>query len=608
MTFAACRSVMMSVLREYSPNRRTLLLLGGAIAPFVALLWLGIGIIRQERELTEKRANDDQRRFAALAGHELSAHLQTIMLRALKGVTPGDPEIALTGSVESGMLRLPWQVSAGAESQPDLADLRTAMYSDQMTTAARPREIAKNSASTQRRAQAISLMAIALRKGAKPADAAAAEQELYRLPPDVADEYGVPFFLYAARRKVVSQDLPPKMFEKLETALSSAWMPPPAAFMIADIARQAGAAGAALEQRALIRAKELERAAGMLLEIVGNSSIGWRMSTDTAEPLIASFAETRKTVFAVRSRSVLSAIPLPSGASWIIGSGAQGLTAHDSLPQIKVRFAERPPANASLRRQLLYSAALALVLITTAMSAFLLHRDIRRETGLARLRSGFVSSVSHELRTPIAAIRAYAEMLDMGRIDSAERPTYLKTIIGESERLSRLVETVLEFSRLEQGKRPYRFEIFRLNEAIESAVQAMRYTLEQSGFTIRISSLAEPSVHADRQALEQVFVNLLNNAVKYSGERREIDVCVRRQNDDGMVDVRDYGIGIAAEDHKRVFERFYRAETAGGRIVPGVGLGLSIVEQVVSAHGGRVALESAPGKGSTFSVILPAHA
>jgi len=196
-------------------------------------------------------------------------------------------------------------------------------------------------------------------------------------------------------------------------------------------------------------------------------------------------------------------------------------------------------------------------------------------------------------------------MLDLNRAEAAARPAYLKTIIGETERLSRLVEGVLEFSRAEQSKRVYTFHPMRLNEIVESAVGAMRYTLDQGGFEVRIRRVADPSVRGDRHALEQVFVNLLNNAVKYSGERREIDICVRLEDGSGIVEVRDYGVGIAAEDQQKIFERFYRVEDSTAKNVPGVGLGLSIVEEIVRGHGGRVAVESAPGRGSAFSVILP---
>jgi signal transduction histidine kinase len=568
-------------------------------------------MIRQERELAEKRAAEDRGRAAAFAGQELFAHLQTAMLRAVAGgVSPADREIALIGSLAAGTLSFPWQAVETSVSIPrELADAQEVLvYTDPAHVIERLREASKQAPSINSRAKATLLLAIALRRAGKKAEAGAAEKDLRLLPVNVTDEYGVPYFLYAAKRIAGSPEAEPALLRDLDATLSSTWLPPAGAFMIADIAHQAGPQGATLEQRALARAKELERATALLSEISAGPSVTWRISMDSKEPLMASIAETKMTFVVIRARPVLNSIKLPMDAEWAMGSGNGGLPVHDSMPQLKLHFASAPATGKSFPRQLLYSCALGLVLITTALSAFLLHRDIQRETGLARLRSAFVSSVSHELRTPIATIRAYAEMLDMGRIQAAQWPGYLKTIIAESERLSRLVEGILEFARLEQGKRTYRFEPSSLNDVIQSAVQAMRCTLDQNGFELRINSDADLSISADHHALEQVFINLLSNAVKYSGECREIDLGVRSDGQNAIIKIRDYGVGIAPEDQRRIFERFYRAEAPDGRRVPGVGLGLSIVQQIVTAHGGRVALESGPGEGSVFSIILPLHA
>ncbi len=574
---------MITNLRAHFPDRRTLLLTCGVSAPCVMLLVLGIWIMRQDRELAEKRAADDHGRIATLAGQELSARLERLMVRAVTGeVKPADRDIALVGSLESGAVRFPWQREAAS-----LADREPIA-----------------------RARATLLSVTALHKAGRDREASAAGRGLLAMPAHIADEYGVPYFFYAAKRIAGSPEASPDLLRNLEAALNGAWLPPAATYMIADIARQTGRAGDATQQRALARAKEIERAMSMLSEIASRGSPP-RISLDAEEGLLASMAEAgggKKIVAAVRASSVLNSISLPSGARWAMGSGNGGLPVSDAAPQLKIQFVGPAPNESFFPRQLLYAGALGLVFLTTALSAFLLYRDMRRQAGLARLRSAFVSSVSHELRTPIATIRAYAEMLDMGRIEAAQRPAYLKTIIGESERLGRLVEGVLEFSRLEQGKRTYRFEPVPLNEVIQSAAQAMHCALEQNGFQLRIDSQSDLCVSADRHAMEQVFINLLSNAIKYSAARREIDLGVRQEGGNAIVQIRDYGVGIALEHQERIFERFYRAEAPDGRRVPGVGLGLSIVEQIVTAHGGRVAVESAPREGSAFSVILPLHA
>ena len=177
-------------------------------------------------------------------------------------------------------------------------------------------------------------------------------------------------------------------------------------------------------------------------------------------------------------------------------------------------------------RQVFYLLGLLLVISITLFTAYLLHRDVRRESRLAALRSQFVSSVSHELKTPVSAIRAFAELLDMGRVKSEqERAEYLKTIVGESERLSRLVDGVLEFSRIDQGKRVYHLQPVPLEEVLRSAARACEYSLTQGNFELRIAvDPAVPPVAADREALEQAVMNLLGNAMKYSGEDRRIDL------------------------------------------------------------------------------------
>jgi signal transduction histidine kinase len=255
----------------------------------------------------------------------------------------------------------------------------------------------------------------------------------------------------------------------------------------------------------------------------------------------------------------------------------------------------------------IWAAGLALVLGVAVLGGCLLLRDVNRDVHLTEVRSQFVASVSHELKTPLTAIRMFAETLAMGRSrNEAARVEYLETIVNESERLARLVDNVLDFSKIEQGKKIYRLRPVLLEDVVESAVRAMRFPLAQQGFQLHFSVEGElPEIQADPDAIQQAILNLLNNAMKYSGESREIDLRLRRRNGDAVIEVEDRGLGLTAEERKHIFEKFYRAPSHASLLIAGTGLGLTLVSHIAEAHYGRVEVESQPGVGSTFSIMIP---
>jgi signal transduction histidine kinase len=246
--------------------------------------------------------------------------------------------------------------------------------------------------------------------------------------------------------------------------------------------------------------------------------------------------------------------------------------------------------------------------VTVALfGTYLLLHGVRRELRLAELRTQFVSSVSHELKTPLTAIRMFAESLRMGRpADPVAKAEYLDTIINESERLTRLLNNVLDFSKLERGTTQYQRTSVPLQDVLAAAARAVQYPLAQQGFELKTEiDESVQTVQADADAMHQAVLNLLSNAMKFSGSSRAIQMNLRAEKGDAVIEVRDSGVGIPVKEQRRIFEKFYRVSSPLVQQIPGTGLGLTLVEHVAAAHGGRVEVESAPGQGSTFRLRVP---
>ena len=268
--------------------------------------------------------------------------------------------------------------------------------------------------------------------------------------------------------------------------------------------------------------------------------------------------------------------------------------------------AARLPQGTTLTRPF-YLLTMAAVVVFATLGGYLLWRDVQREMRLAELRSQFASSVSHELKTPLTAIRMFAETIRMGRIGSEEtRNEYLDTIVNESERLSRLLNNVLDVSKIEQGTKIYRPLPQPLAPVVRTAARTMEYPLRQKGFTLDVEiDEGLPDVRVDADALEQALLNLIGNAIKYSGDSREIGLRLFRRDRWAVIEVRDRGVGIDPRERERIFEKFYRVPSRENNVIPGTGLGLSLVAHFVQANGGRIEVEGTPGGGSTFSLHLP---
>ena len=282
----------------------------------------------------------------------------------------------------------------------------------------------------------------------------------------------------------------------------------------------------------------------------------------------------------------------------------------EGLPGWRLALYRAPGGSpgASVRRQvMLFTAAFGLLLVMIAVGVVATYRLVRRETEMARLKADFVANVSHDLKTPLSVIRMFAETLELGRVrDDASREEYYRVMTQESERLSRLIDNVLDFSRIESGRRRYERVPTAVEPLVRDTLEAFAYPLEQQGFKVEVTIAADlPEVPMDAEAIGQALANLIDNAIKYAGPERVVTIDAHREGERLALAVTDRGLGIPPAEHARIFEKFYRvgrSETQGRR---GSGVGLALVRHVVEAHGGTVTVRSAAGEGSCFTLWLP---
>ena len=245
--------------------------------------------------------------------------------------------------------------------------------------------------------------------------------------------------------------------------------------------------------------------------------------------------------------------------------------------------------------------------IGDAKGAVAVFHDMTEVRRLETVRRDFVANASHEIKTPLTAIRGFAETLLSNDLPARDARSYLEIILRHSERLSRLVEDLLELSRLESGKFTLEPEELDIGALAAKLCRDLEPRLRERGISVRIGAEGAPRAYADVRVVEQILQNLLDNALKYSDPDREIELRVSAQGEAVRVDVVDQGIGIPEGDRARIFERFYRVDRGRSREQGGTGLGLSIVKHLVQACGGDVWVESTPGVGSTFSFTLPSN-
>ena len=599
------------------------------VVPSVVLVTLGVRMIAQQEELADKHAADQRRLLANEFERALGSALDRIRL------DQRDPAVVLVATLADGRLALPWDAPPRNHAPGDTPfgaaiarAEREELVAQQFDLAASQLQAALKMATTdQERAYARLLRARVLVKAQRQRDADAEHRLLLTVPESIVDEDGVPFALYAADRLVRSDGLSATdrdaIAGRVGAAAEQVAMPPAAWYLLRAVDEELrrhvpdDAAARARRTRIAQTIAEVEQALALQRDVSAlgsqwKTSSGAWLSYGTPLWLVGTTAPASvngQGIVAVRADMLATAVPHAPGEPFALvpGSGS-GEWLGERFPGLRVRV---PPVELesqtqrTLRRGF-YGTALAILLSVTLFGGYLLWRDVDREMRIATLRSQFVSSVSHELKTPLTAIRMFAETLQLDRVDPVTRAEYLDTIVNESERLTRLLNNVLDFSKIEEGRKAYRREATSLAEVVRVAARTMAYPLEQHGFSLRVHvDDALPAASIDADAVEQAILNLLTNAMKYSGSGRVIDLRLARDGRHAVVSVRDEGIGIPPADQERIFEKFYRVATPENLRIPGTGLGLTLVDHIVKAHGGSITVESEPGRGSVFSILLP---
>jgi signal transduction histidine kinase len=613
----------------------------------------------QERELGEKRRSDERRRVGSQIRQDLSSRLDRIALQEATAVVSkpdrfqmhkyADPAVALLSQARNGRLVLPWEQNPRRDH---FQRLQADGEFSRLIREAEYEELASGSAE-----RAIDVYGEALASARDPVQTVYAQllraralgtagrreasrrdcRQVLAADLDVVDEHGVPLALYGADRLLEAGNDTAAVRERITAAVrSEQWLSPPAIYLLRDLVNRlrtslGDSLPADIESAVAARLAQTEQAIALQRDYQslgltpGNAArvhvaehrwvpygtptwlIGAAPSLgDEPSVIVAVWADS---VFRATQASVLEMSDV-AGVVTIGSDDVEGELLGSSLPGVMVQFPNTPggtDAGPWDIRRWFYLVAVLLVLSVTLFGAYLVSRDVRRELRVAEMRSRFVSAVSHELKTPLTAIRMFAETLQMGRsINSETQTEYLETIVNESERLTRLLNNVLDFSKIERGKKQYRRSHNDLSDIVNASARAMQYPLEQQRFTLNVAvQEGLPPADVDRDAIEQAILNLLANAMKYSGDSREIDLKLKRIDRKAVIEVADGGVGIDLDEQPKIFEQFYRVPTKDNDGVPGTGLGLTLVRHIAEGHGGSVTVESAPGRGSTFAVHLP---
>lgn len=567
------------------------------VVPGCALAFLAARLLEQDETISQRTARERLEGAAELAGARILARLNEFDQR-LPAIEPGEGAAAVTlrpdGSASSRGIPLLYRPLAvettetGDFSAAEEAEFRRADYAEAI-------RILRGQLNSPARNGALLRIARNHRKAGRLDEAVAAYEEL-----------GTPAARHAAC-SIYEESRSAKLGACAEAMLAAlrggVWALDKAsfAFHLAAIERWTGQSNAMPLELAVA-----EASAALWRE--------WRSSDNTrgrrsANGLLLSWSCTAQECHL-----------LAAGDEWVrrlfdngvtLGTSQNGLVldparTHLPWPITVLATGEAPEiAGHRARRRLVWSGAIGVTLLVIA-SAYLILRAISRELAVARLQSEFVSAVSHEFRTPLTTLRHMTDILERGAVTEERRSRYYAMLGRETERLHRLVESLLDFGRMEAGRAPYRFASLDAEALVRELVDDFRSETIAERHPISISSCAgSHTVRGDREALSRAVWNLLDNAVKYSPGATPIAVETACEGQRLAIRVRDEGAGIPREELREIFRKFVRGQSAKETGAKGTGIGLAMVDHIARAHGGAIEVQSEPNNGSTFTLWLP---
>ena len=340
--------------------------------------------------------------------------------------------------------------------------------------------------------------------------------------------------------------------------------------------------------------------AGVLLK---ESFVTNNLIAGTIMPLVASHSPTMAITISDENSQVLYSNAAPKNGYLLVTSLDRPFSSWNAAVGLKDTNLDE-----LARDSFLHSAGTTVIVLVFLLGGIALTiRATDREARLAQAKSTFVANVSHELKTPLSLISLFSEILELGRVNNeAKKAEYYGIIRHESRRLNKTIDNILDFSRIEAGRKTYELVDGDMAEVIDQVLSTHRYQVINSGFDIQTDIQAGlPSVLIDREAMAQAISNLLDNAIKYSGKLKQLSITAKTVEADLSIEIADQGVGIPRAEQAKIFEKFYRVGNGLVHDVKGSGLGLSLVKHIIEAHNGTISVESDVGKGSRFTILLP---